>query len=527
MKGSILTSLLTILAFSSLQSQEVSAVPKLVVGLTIDQLRMDYVEAFSALYGERGFKRLFKEGRVYKNAEYDFIDVDRSSSMATIATGAMPSLHGIVGNVWMDRSTLRVIGCVEDTDYMGIYTMESTSPVRLRTSCLADELTIATCGKAEVYAIAPTREMAVLSAGHASKGAFWMNDDTGKWCGTTYYGTFPSWLSSYNDNQGVDSRIGEMVWTPCKPVSLYKFLITEQVPSSFKHKFENDRKNKYRKLKTSPYVNEEVNRLVDACLNATEIGRDEIPDLLNLAYYAGSYDHQPVKEYPLEMQDMYVRLDSQLAELLDMIDRKVGLSNTLFCVTSTGYTDAEPVDDSHYRIPLGEFHIKRCSALLNLYLAAIYGEGQYVEACYDQEIYLNHKVIEQKQLELSEILLRSSEFLIQFSGVKDVFSSQRLLLGAWTPTLDKVKNRYNPYCSGDFRIEVLPGWVVANDHSLSVKVVRNAYHSAPLIFMGWKTRPEILHAPVKVSHIAPTLAHFMRIRAPNASFLPPLSDICK
>lgn len=527
MKGRILTSLLAMIAIAGLQAQDVPAVPRLVVGLTIDQLRMDYVEAFSAMYGERGFKRLWKEGRIYRNAEYDFVNVDRSSAVAAIYTGAAPYLNGIVGNAWLDRSTLRVINCVEDANFMGNYTSEFASPVRLKVSNLSDELMIATQGNAEVYSIAPTREMAILSAGHASKGAFWINDDTGKWSGTTYYANFPSWVSTYNDRQGLDFRIGEMVWGPYLPVTSYKYLTTETKQVTFKHKFDDERRTKYRKFKTSPYANEEVNRLVNACVNATRIGQDFVPDLLNLSYYAGNYDHKPATELPLEMQDVYVRLDANLAELLDIIDRKVGLDNTLFFLTSTGYSDSEPIDPQQYRIPTGEFHVKRCAALLNLYLAAIYGEGQYVEAHHEQEIYLNHKLIEQKQLKLPEILARSSEFLVQFSGVKDVYSSQRLMLGAWTPELDKVKNRYHATCSGDLWIDVLPGWTIVRDHSLDTKVVRNIYVSSPLVFMGWNIRPEVIHAPVKVGHIAPTLAHFMRIRAPNASSLPPLSDIRK
>lgn len=186
MKGRLLTSLLAVIALSGLQAQEVPAVPKLVVGLTIDQLRMDYVEAFSAMYGERGFKRLWKEGRIYRNAEYNFVDVDKASAVTTIYTGANPYVSGIVGEAWMDRATLQVINCVDDTNFMGIYTSESTSPARLKVSNLSDELTIATQGVAEVYSIAPTREMAVLSAGHASKGAFWINDDTGKWSGSSW-----------------------------------------------------------------------------------------------------------------------------------------------------------------------------------------------------------------------------------------------------------------------------------------------------------------------------------------------------
>ena len=292
MKGRILTSLLTVIALTGLQAQNIPAVPRLVVGLTIDQLRTDYIEAFSALYGERGFKRLWKEGRIYRNAEYDFINVDKSSAVAAIYSGTTPYTNGIVGDNWMDRSTLRVLNYVDDADFMGIYTSESTSPQKMKVSTLTDELVIATQGVAEVYSIAPTREMAVLAAGHASKGAFWLNDETGKWSGSTYYGIFPAWVTTYNDREGLDFRIGNMSWAPYLPVTVYKYLTSENKQVTFKHNFDDERKNKYRKLKTSPYANDEVNRLVNACLSNTSIGKDAVPDFLSLAYYAGNYDHR-------------------------------------------------------------------------------------------------------------------------------------------------------------------------------------------------------------------------------------------
>ena len=93
MKERILTSLIAAIVLTGLQAQTASPVPRLVVGLTIDQLRSDYIEAFSALYGEKGFKRLMKEGRVYCNAEYDFINMDRSSAMWHLF---IPELHLII-----------------------------------------------------------------------------------------------------------------------------------------------------------------------------------------------------------------------------------------------------------------------------------------------------------------------------------------------------------------------------------------------------------------------------------------------
>ena len=473
MKERILTSLIAAIVLTGLQAQTASPVPRLVVGLTIDQLRSDYIEAFSALYGEKGFKRLMKEGRVYCNAEYDFINMDRSSAVASIYTGTTPYYNGIVGNRWMDRSTLH--------------------------------------GAAEVYSIAPTREMAVFSAGHAAKCALWLNDETGKWCGSTYYGAFPEWVTTYNDREGLDFRIGSLTWGPYLPVTSYRYVTSDVKQLTFKHDFSDERAAKYRKFKTSPYVNDEVNRLVRACLLHSQVGKDNIPDLLTLSYYAGNYDHKPNTEYAMEIQDVYVRLDHAIGELLELIDQKVGLSNTLFFITS-----------EQYRIPSGEFHIERCAALLNMYLMAIYGPGQYVETYYDRQIYLNHKLIEDRKLNLTEILNVSSDFIVQMSGVRTAYSSQ-----AWTPRIDKIRNTFNPNCSGDIYVEVMPGWSVVDEASHSTHVVRDTYASVPLVFIGNNIKPEILYAPVKMATIAPTVAHFMRIRAPNAAMSAPLTGIRK
>lgn len=527
MKERIITSLITAIVISGMQAQNVPAVPKLVIGITIDQLRTDYIEAFSALYGERGFKRLFKEGRVYVNAEYDFVKPDQSSSVASVYTGTTPYYNGVVGNNWLDRNSLCVVKSVEDRAYMGIYTSESSSPQHLQVSNLSDELMVATQGQAHVYSIAPTREMAILSAGHASKGAFWINDETGKWSGTTYYGAFPQWVTNFNDRNGLDFRIDQITWGPYLPVTAYKYVTTQSKQLTFKHNFTDERFDKYRKFKTSPYANDEVNKLVNAFLSNTDAGLDDTPDLLNLSYYAGNYSGKPDSEYAMEIQDVYVRLDNCIGDLLEMVDRKVGLNNTLIFVTSTGVRGQEVHDSPEFRIPTGEFHLKRCTALLNMYLMALYGQGQYVEAYYGQQIYLNHKLIEDKKLNISEVMSRSSEFIVQMSGIRAAYSSQRLLLGAWDPKIDKIRNSFSQKCSGDLYIEIMPGWTVVDEYTNTTKVVREAYDSVPLFFFGYNIKPEILYAPVKIAAVAPTVAHFMRIRAPNACDNAPLTEIRK
>lgn len=514
MKGRILTSLVAALAIASLQAQSISSAPKLVVGITIDQFRTDYMEAFSSLYGEKGFKRLLREGRVYTNGGYTFKPIDRSSAIAALYTGSIPYYNGIIAERWLDRNTLQVVSSTDDKDFMGIYTAENASPRRLVASTMTDELKAGTQGKALVYAFAPFRDAAIFSAGHAADGAFWINDDTGKWAGSTFYGTFPTWISAYNDHLALDSRIGSMKWEPTLDKMLYTYFSSEQ-PRGFTHSFSDYKK--FRQFKTSGLVNEEVTRLVAHCIHNTTIGTDAVPDFLSVTYYAGNYEHKSSTEYPVEIQDTYVRLDQQIGNLIELVDKKVGIRNALFVITSTGYNDPETMDLAAYRIPTGDFYMDRCTALLNMYLMATYGEGKYVEAYNGLHIYINHKLLEQKQLNRADVLNKAAEFLVQVSGVKAAYTSHQLILNASMPDRLLLHNAYNVDTAGDIVLELNPGWKYVNEDPLGVShYTSEANISFPIIFFGLSLKPEVLQVPATVDCIAPTLTHFMRIRAPNA-----------
>ena len=151
-----------------------------------------------------------------------------------------------------------------------------------------------------------------------------------------------------------------------------------------------------------------------------------------------------------------------------------------------------------------------------MYLMATYGEGKYVEAYYDQQIYLNHKLIEEKQLNLTELQEKAAEFLVQFSGVNEVYSAHRLLLGSWSPQADRIRNSYHRLRSGDLLIEVLPGWTIMQENGAEHHTVRTANIPSPLILWGSGIQAETIRIPVSAVRIAPTLASALRIRAPNA-----------
>ena len=116
----LLTTLMVILSAIPAEAQVAPEVPRLVVNIVIDQLRTDYMEAFSPLYCEDGFKRLLKQGRVYRQAEYSFSSPDRASAVASLMGGCSPYEHGIVGERWLDRASLQPVFCVEDKAFKGL-----------------------------------------------------------------------------------------------------------------------------------------------------------------------------------------------------------------------------------------------------------------------------------------------------------------------------------------------------------------------------------------------------------------------
>jgi len=513
---------------ATLCAQTAPAVPRLVVNVVIDQLRTDYLEAFVPLYGQGGFRKLMQQACVCQQAEYPFAEPDRASAMACLMTGAMPYENGIVGERWLDRNTLQPTGSTDDYQQTGYFTNEKASPLNLGVSTISDELKVSTHGNALVYAIAPNVDAAIFGAGHAADGAFWINDETGQWCATSYYGTYPNWLADYNGEEHAARQIDKLTWTPSEGFAAnFNYFAAKAAKKPFRYNFRGDRR--FREFKASPLVNEEVNDFAAYLLAHTLMGVDAVPDMLNITLYAGNFDHKTVSECPMEMQDTYVRLDSQLERLITMMEDKVGRENLLLVVTGTGYSDADQTADNlkRYRIPSGEFNITRAQTLLNMYLGAVYGRGNYIEASMGNQLFLDRKFIEDKGLHLSEILERSADFLIKLSGVREVFTSQRLVQGVWNEGGHKIRNAYNPKCSGDILVEVSPGWTLVNEQTNEHKQLRDSYIGFPLYFYGLNIPAETVKTPVTVDHVAPTLAQFMRIRAPNACTASPLMGMKK
>ena len=526
-KSKLILSLLIVFGITAGYAQQnKKETPKLIVGITIDRLRSDYLQLFFDGFGNRGFKRLMKDGLVYTDVRFDFPKPDKSSSVATIYTGANPSYTGIVSDKTYDAKSKKIRLSLFDARFMGNYTSETLSPKNLLVSTIGDELKVAAQGLCEVYAIAPESQTAIIAAGHTGDGAFWIDDATGDWATTTYYKEIPSFVDRYNRGSSLSSTGKSKTWVPLQTLSSYIYLPFATSKTGFRYTY--DSYNRFKALKTSPLVNEEVNRLVERFFENTNIGQKNVPDFLSIAYYAGTPDDDKiVSDYSMELQDTYFRLDKNLEKLLELIDKKVGLQNAVIFVTSSGYFNEKEPAPSLPNYPVEDFYPKRCLALLNMYLMAIYGQENWVDTYYDRQIFLNRKLIESKQISLKEIQDKAAEFLIEFGGIREVFTAFDILYGRRDDVLRYVGNGFHQSVSGDLLLKIQPGRKIIQEDSPSDKdeYVHFSHIPAPLIISGANVPAQTIHRKTDATQIAPTICRLLHIRTPNASTAEALPEI--
>ena len=513
-----LSSILALFSVTTFYAQQ-NDIPKLVVGITIDQLRGDYLEHFKKNFGEKGFNRLLKEGVVYSQVVYDFPSPDKASAIATIYTGTVPFYHGIVNDKKLSNEDFSEISSFSDSKFMGNFTSEKLSPLPLKVSTITDELKIASDGKSDVFAFSPDASTALASGGHAASGAFWIEDFSGRWATTTFYTTHHPFVDQYNrSNESLNTRINSLVWKPKLPIESYNAFPYTQNLYNFQHNFTANKVNSFRLLKQSPFINEEVKTMGLKAIESVKMGERNYPDFLALNFYAGNFDNALDKNYSIEIQDTYQRLDQNIAEIIDAVDEAVGIENAFIFVVSTGYFNEQEVYPKASRFPGGDFKPDRCEALLNMYLMAIYGRENWIKKYYNEQIYFDRKLIEEKKIDYREFQERAADFLIQFSGVQDVVTSYQMLHGAYNEAIQVYKNGYHRDVTGDLFIELQPGWrIVTIKNPTNHERVRNNGITSPAIFFGNNLKPQKVNRVIDATEIAPSVTHRLRIRAPNAS----------
>lgn len=506
----ILSSLVVLVALQ-VQAQKQMNLPRLLVYISVDQLRGDYLEALGDHMGQAGFKRLMAEGRVYPEVSFPLQYINTASSVASLHTGTYPSGHGIESRTVYNAKTHRAQSLYWDEAHHGVYTRQTLSPLALDSETLGDRLKGASGGSSLVYSIAPDAEVALSSAGTLADGCYWIDSQIGSWSSSGYYGSMPVYIDRYNRaSDGPNKRLiaGNVRWTPLQSYTASKGGYTSW-SKGFSYRYS---QQDVVSFKRSPLINEEV---TDLALKVIESGGYEhrsTPGLLSLSYTLAPYT---TGELTLEDADAYVRLDAQLARLFQALESKFGLQNCLIALTGTGYTTYQPYTQPATR-PARRLSLKRSLALLNMYLVATYGSGDWIEGAYNGRVYLNAKLIESKKLTGKEVRSHAADFLAQVQGIARVTTSDQLLTAGDAGVLGRLRRSVNLAKLSDLYLEVMPNWQIEEAEEHPDLSPRSTAIASPYMLMRVGVSASQFDYPVaEARDIVRQLSQVLRIRPPN------------
>lgn len=523
--------ILLFLAFFCCFRSYAASYPKLTVVVVVSKMNNDYFQLLRNNFTDKGFNLLYDQGAVYKNATFSTAFTQSAPCLATLATGTVPSEHGIVADQWYDRTVKRTVGSCEDDDVETFCENDYTnalSPRFLVGSTVADELFYVRRGS-KVISISITPEPAILLAGHNTPHVYWFDTKNGNFTTNKYYTKkLPTWVEKFNDKNLSDLYL-KKEWKNFLPKSkFYKFSSTDSAAwtgEDFVFNKANAGMKTYKMFLESPYAN---NLLKDFALTAIvneSLGqKNNQSDILYIYFGAQESIAKKYGVFSLPWEDAYYRLDSDIGHLLSSLDNLIGRKNFLFVLTSDGGTEKNlrPKEDkSRY------FSQYIANVLLGAYLKAKYGKNNWLAGVVNRQIYLDISNIQYPK-DVFEIETDISEFLKEFEGVKEVVKGSdlknRMLCSTY---LKPYYDSYFPGRSGDMLIMLEPYWGDV-DSKTSHMGTPYLYHThVPLIFYGFDLKRQYVTDTVEMAGVAPTLSDILFIPRPLLSKYRKIIPICR
>ena len=522
-------------------TQQTTQKPKLVVGLVIDQMRWDYLYRYQAKYTEGGFKRLLSQGYSFNNVMIPYVPTVTALGHTSVYTGSVPSIHGIAGNDWTDRSNGKNVYCTTDTSVQPVGTANATvgqhSPRNLWSTTITDQLGIATNFRSKVVGVSLKDRASILPAGHNPTGAFWFDDSSGNFVTSSYYmNDLPQWVKAFNA-KGVPSSLVANGWNTLLPIEEYTestadnvswegLLGSAKTPTFPYSNLAKDYEAKKDNIRSTPFGNTLTLQFAEAAIDGYNMGRNTDADFLAINIASTDYAGHKFGPNSIEVEDVYLRLDRDLAAFFKMLDAKVGAGKYLVFLTadhgaahSEGYMEANKMQTGIF----GEGFEKT----LNDKLKEKFGEDKLVWAIDNYQVYLNQNKIKEKNLDLPKVKEETLKVLKADPSVLYAVDLEKVAESSIPePVKTRIINGYNWQRSGDIQVISHDGMLPPYSKKGTTHSVWNSYDShIPLIFMGSGVKKGESNTPHYMTDIAPTLAQFLKIENPSGCIGQPITEV--
>lgn len=515
--------------------------PKLVVGIIVDQMRWDYFYRLYDRYGDGGFRRLLNDGYSFENCMVDYLPTITAVGHSTVYTGSVPSIHGITGNDFIEQATGKQVYCSEDKSVktVGLNDPENKvgkmSPLNLKAQTITDQLKFATNYRSKIIGVALKDRGSIFPAGHAADAAYWFDAKTGKWITSTFYmDKLPKWLSDYNDSNPVE-RYLKQDWNPSFPLDTYK---SSPDPKNI-GKYETG----FKGYDIPPFpmpTSEMMKTLGLQLIQYTPAGNTITTDVAKLALINERLGHNPsgdtdflaisysapdkmAHHYSINTvftEDAYIKLDKELEDLFNTLDKEVGKGNyTVFLTADHAGTPNAQFSNDH-NVPGGMFTYKEQLPPLNAHLKQVYGYDNMVLSFLNYQVNLNYDVINKNGLDKEQVKKTCIEHLEKQESVLYAVDMLKISESSIPEFMkNKLLKGYNRRVCGEIDIVLMPGYYNWDENSDPTKGGTHGSWSAddshiPFVLMGWGVPHGKTSEEVYMSDITPTIASLLTIQMP-------------
>ena len=507
--------------------------PKLVVGIVVDQMRYDYLTRFWEKFSENGFKKLVNNGFNCEQTHFNYMPTYTAPGHASIYTGTTPANHGIIANTWYDKTNKAKTYCTSDENVQSVGTttnMGKMSPNKLLVTTIADELKTAN-KQSKVIGISIKDRGAILPAGYQADAAYWFaGEDEGKWISSTYYmKQLPKWLNELNEKNTANTYL-QKPWKTLLPIHDYTESIADNNPYEevfegekapiFPHNLPALRKaNKnYDLIKSTPFGNTILKELAFEVIQQEKLGADAITDLLTVSFSSPDYIGHQFGPYSVEIEDTYLRLDREIAELLTFLEKQVGEGEFLVFLTADHGVVDIPQHAIDNKLPGGYFEEKATLEKMNTFLFEKFNVENLVENLSNYQLFFNHDLIAEHQLNLIDIENFAVNFKLKQEGIVKAVSATSMKSAEFdSKILANVQRGFHQVRSGDVMFVLASGWI--NKWTKKGTTHGSPYNydtHVPLLWYGTNIKQGVRAEQVAIADIAATLSVLLKIALPSA-----------
>ena len=370
---------------------------------------------------------------------------------------------------------------------------------------------------------------AILPGGHKSDGTYWFDYGKGTFITSSYYKTeLPKWLQDFNTKNNALSYA--KIWTPLLEEDAYsvvdnspyeKILLGKTTPT-FPYDIQNlcRTSGSLQPFTMSPFANILLTDLALSAIKNENLGKDEYPDMLCISFSSPDIAGHAFGPDSKEIEDMYIRLDLDLARFIKSLEKSFGKEGFILFLTADHGVVPVPQKLVDEGLSGGYVFMDQIMNQLRSSCKNEFGTD-FIQGQDNLNIYLDYDLLNSRKdsVHINQVLALFEKELLNIKGIKQTARGSELNKRHESNDrlFQMLSEGFDPKRSGDLLLILESGYLPKS--SLSLNPQQGTSHGSgyaydthvPCLWYGANIKNNQLNEPFNITDIGPTLLDLLKL----------------